>query len=112
MSEQPVSPVEVRRQIWESLVSMIRVYAHAASLNSGEYGVASTGADVWVTRDQRSLHISYSAKSGAARWILETPGPAAQGEFEIDQDGHILFPEGPRELDEAAINWVHQLGLG
>ena len=30
-------PVEVRQHVWESLVSMLRVYAHAASLNGNAY---------------------------------------------------------------------------
>ena len=34
-------PVQVRRHVWESLVSMLRVYAHAASLNGNEYVVTS-----------------------------------------------------------------------
>ena len=41
MSEMEVYPAEVRRHVWESLVSMMQVYAHAASLNGKEYVVTS-----------------------------------------------------------------------
>ena len=34
-------PAEVRHHVWESLVSMLRVYAHAASLNGNAYEVTS-----------------------------------------------------------------------
>ena len=34
-------PIEVRRHIWESLVSMLQVYANAASLNDKKYVVTS-----------------------------------------------------------------------
>ncbi len=110
MSEEPLSATEVRRHIWESLVSMLRVYAHAASLGSDAYGVSSNAVSAWVTYETSALHISYSPATGAAQWRLEKAGHDAQGEFEIDHDGRLLFPQGPVELDAAAIDWVQQLG--
>ena len=110
MSTQPISAVEVRRQIWESLVSMLRVYAHAAGLNKDAYGVASNAEAVWVTYAESTLHIVFSPKTGEAHWSLEKSGRDAKGDFLIDEHGHLVFPEGRKELDQAAIDWVHQLG--
>ncbi len=42
MSDDVDYGVQVRRQVWDSLTSMLRVYAHAAGLNAGdEYLVTS-----------------------------------------------------------------------
>ena len=110
MSPQPVSPVEVRRQIWESLVSMVRVYAHAASLGNDTYEVAATAEAVRMTTAESTLHIAYSPLSGNAQWNLRKPGHDAEGTFHIGEEGHLIFPEGEKELDAAAIDWVEQLG--
>jgi hypothetical protein len=110
VSNLPVSAVEVRRQIWESLVSMLRVYAHAAGLNQDAYGVASNAEAAWVTYAESTLHIQYSPKTGDAHWSLEKSGHDAKGDFQIDENGQVVFPEGRKELDQAAIDWVQQLG--
>ena len=110
MSDEPVSPVEVRWQIWESLVSMLRVYTHAASLNHDGYGMASHPDHVRLTHGECALYIRYSPQTGAGQWHMQSPGQDLQGSFEIDDHSQVVFPEGPRELDEAAIHWVQQLG--
>lgn len=110
MNENAASPVEVRRQIWESLVSMLRVYAHAASLNGNTYGVASNTKTAWLTSMDCVLEISYSAEDGAASWQLSQPPREVRGEeFRIEADGTLAFPGGLKELDLAAIEWVEQL---
>jgi hypothetical protein len=98
---------QVRRQVWESLVSMLQVYAHGASLNGNEYTVTSNSTAAAVKSRDRELNLSFSAESGAASWRLTGED---QGTFEIDDHGLLLFPEGPKELDTAAIDWIDQLG--
>ena len=110
MNENAASPVEVRQQIWESLVSMLRVYAHAASLNGQSYGVASNARTAWVTCMDSVLEVGYSAQDGAASWQLSQPNQRLlSGKFSIEADGSLSFPEGPKELDQAAIEWVEKL---
>jgi hypothetical protein len=110
VSSYPVSPVDVRREIWLSLLGMVRVYAHAASLNGGAYGVENSGETAWLTYAESALRLRYSPETGAADWLLEHAGQTVEGTFEIDDHGRLFFPEGPRELDEAAIHWVQQVG--
>lgn len=110
MNENAASPVEVRRQIWESLVSMLRVYAHAASLNGIVYTVTSSSDAAWLRCGGWELEISYSAEDGAASWQLSQPPREVRGEeFRIEADGTLAFPGGLKELDLAAIEWVEKL---
>jgi hypothetical protein len=110
VNENAASPIEVRQHIWESLVSMLRVYAHAASLNGNSYGVASNAKTAWVTCMDAVLEIGYSAENGGASWQLSHPDKQLLGgEFRIEADGSLAFPEGPKELDQAAIEWIEKL---
>jgi hypothetical protein len=98
---------EVRHQVWDSLVSMIQVYARAASLNGNEYAVTSSSTTAVVKCRDHELELSFSADSGAASWQLTQQD---HGTFHIDDNGILMFPEGPKELDTAAIDWIDQLG--
>jgi len=110
VNEHAASPIEVRQHIWESLVSMLRVYTHAAGLNGNSYGVASNPKTAWVTCMDAVLEVGYSAEDGAAHWQLSRSNVRLQsGEFSIEGDGSLSFPEGPKELDQAAIEWVEKL---
>ena len=48
-------PTDVRPHVWESLVSMLRVYAHAASLNGGPYIVTSGSNEATVKHEDSVL---------------------------------------------------------
>ena len=48
-------PVDVRHHVWESLVSMLRVYSHAASLHGSAYEVTA-GAESACNRGHAELH--------------------------------------------------------
>ena len=110
MSEH--GPVEVRTEVWHSLVSMLRVYAHAASLNGKPFAVSSVDFKALVKYEDSSLTISFSPEEGMATWRLIRPGRDQQGPFQIDEHGAVVFPDGPRELDTAAIDWMDQLSNG
>jgi hypothetical protein len=63
------SAIGVRREIWRSLVSMLRVYAHAAEMNHGAFQVTETsGERVVVESREGELTLSLDARSGAVRW--------------------------------------------
>jgi hypothetical protein len=111
VSEQTLHlPIDVRQQVWESLLSMLRVYAHAAGLNGDTYVVTSGSDAASVEYRGCVLDISFSADTGAAIWSLTQPARVDQGEFQMDEDGTLIFPDGAKELDTAAIDWIHQLG--
>jgi hypothetical protein len=101
----------VRREVWRSLVSMLRVYAHAASLNYGEHVVTETGSDVVVLAHlDASLEINFHPDSETAAWVLRQPGSAeTAGLFTLSHAGAIEFDGKEMELDQAAIEWIHQL---
>jgi hypothetical protein len=106
----PGSPVEVRRQIWHSLVSMLQVYAHAASLNGKAWDVVSGERSAQLNHGSCTLEVSYSADSGAGIWSLTRQQQEIRnGHFQIEADGILSFPGGPKELDAAAIDWVELL---
>jgi hypothetical protein len=111
VSEQALHlPIDVRQQVWESLVGMLRVYAHAAGLHGNAYVVTSGSDAASVEYGRCVLDICFSADTGAAIWRLTQPAGEDQGEFQIDEHGTLIFPDGPKELDTAAIDWIHQLG--
>ena len=93
-----------RREIWESLVSMLRVYASAASLGGREYQVTSGTDQAWVKHQDHLLSVCFRGEKGT--WSLGQ----TRGEFAIEEDGTLTFPGGPKALDEAAIDWMQQLG--
>ena len=104
-----LSPNEVRRQVWHSLVSMLQVYAHAASLNGRAVAVTSTEFGAVVRYEDASLTITFAALTGHATWRSLRPGREERGSFEIDEHGALNFPSGPKELDAAAIDWMDHL---
>ncbi len=89
---------------------MLQVYAHAASLNGNEYAVTSSASAAAVKYRGCELNISISAKNGVANWQLTQADRQDQGTFQIDDNGILIFPDGPKELDTAAIDWIGQLG--
>ena len=108
MSEQETSdyPAQVRGHVWESLVSMLQVYAHAASLNGKEYVVTSDSGKVSVEHEGSVLTISFRPETGEASWMVTRPECDESGEFHIDEHGALVFPAGPKALDTAAIDWI------
>ena len=99
----------VPRQIWESLVSMVKVYAHAAGLNGIPCVVTTSTDAALVARRGCTLAITCSAETGAGSWRLLHADCEEWGEFRIDEHGALVFPAGPKELDTAAIDWIDQL---
>jgi hypothetical protein len=102
-------PVEVRHHVWESLVSMLRVYAHAASLSGKEYVMTTVSNRAWVKQGDCSLIICFRPETGASTWRVIQAAQETWGEFQIEKDGLLIFPEGEKPLDEAAIDWMEQL---
>jgi hypothetical protein len=104
-----MEPIQVRSQIWESLVTMLRVYAHAASLGGKEYVVTTVANRAWVKHGDCSLVICFRPETGAASWRVIQPKWETWGAFQIEHDGALTFPEGEKPLDAAAIDWMEQL---
>ena len=102
-------PTQVRQHVWESLVSMLRVYSHAASLNGKELVVTGISDEAWVKCHGCVLALSFNPETGEATWRVTQPELETWGEFRIEEDGTLNFPAGPKPLDTAAIDWVEHL---
>ncbi len=108
-------PIEVRRHIWESLVSMLQVYANAASLNGTHYVVTSLPPVTslpnvaWVKYKDFGLRLRFSPENGEGSWSITKPEKEECGGFRIEEDGTLTFPAGPKPLDTAAIEWIEHL---
>jgi hypothetical protein len=110
MSDEEVGySVQVRRHVWDSLVSMLRVYAHAASLNGLEYVVTSDPENAWVKHQDSALSLRFSPAAGEGCWRITRLEREEWGLFRIEEDGTLNFPAGPKPLDAAAIEWIEHL---
>jgi hypothetical protein len=102
--------IQVRSQVWDSLTSMLRVYAHAASLNdASEYVVTSSSEEASVRHLESTLSLRFNSATGEGSWRITRPTREEFGEFRIEEDGTLVFPVGPKPLDQAAIDWLEQL---
>jgi hypothetical protein len=111
MSDDVDYGVQVRRQVWDSLTSMLRVYAHAAGLNAGdEYLVTGASEEALVKHRDSALSLQFRPETGEGCWRIIQPGREEGGEFRIDADGTLNSPAGPKALDAAAIEWIEHLG--
>ncbi len=104
-----VRGVRVRQEVWQSLLSMLRVYAYAASMSNGEMVVTETAPyAASLEHKGHTLVLSFDVRSG--KGSCRPPGPAqVPGDFEILEDGRLRFAGVEKQLDEAAIDWVEQL---
>ena len=103
-------PMDVRHHVWESLVSMLRVYAHAASLHGNAYEVTAGPESAWVKHQDSALSIQFGSDTGEGNWCVTHPEREECGAFRIEEDGTLTFPIGPKELDTAVIDWLDHLG--
>jgi hypothetical protein len=111
MSDGVDCEVQVRRQVWDSLTSMLRVYAHAASLNAGdEYLVTSASEEASVKHRDSALNLQFNPETGEGSWRIIQPVREEFGEFRIEADGILNFPIGSKPLHAAAIEWIELLG--
>ena len=110
MTEDVEDGVQVRRQVWDSLTSMLRVYAHAAGIHAGdEYTVASTPEEASVKHRDSALNLRFNAETGVGCWRIIQPEREEFGEFRLEADGTLNFPAGSKPLDAAAIEWIEHL---
>ncbi len=88
---------------------MLRVYAHAASLNGKELVVTGISDEASVKCHDCVLASCFHPETGEATWRVTQPEQETWGEFRIEEDGTLTFPAGPKPLDTAAIDWVEHV---
>jgi hypothetical protein len=110
VSDEEVSyPVQVRQQVWESLLSMLRVYAHASGLDGKDYVVTGSAEEALVGHQGSVLKLHFDPGTGEANWRIKKAEQEEWGEFRIEGDGSLIFPAGVKPLDTAAIEWLEHL---
>jgi|HubBroStandDraft_5_1064220.scaffolds.fasta_scaffold359897_1 hypothetical protein len=103
-------PADVRSHVWESLLSMLQVYAHAAGLNGNPYLVTTCSNVASVQHEHSVLTLHFSPDTGEGSWLVTHPEREECGAFRIDEHGALTDPVGPKEIDQAAIDWIGYLG--
>ncbi len=103
----------LQTELWVSFVSMLRSYAAAASLHTGEVGVRLDGNDVGIAAGDVQLAMHFDAESGVVSWTKRTgcSEPIA-GSFEILADGVVSVNGATRDLDHAAIDFIASVTEG
>jgi hypothetical protein len=102
--------VRVRWELWESLISMLRVYANAASLTHGEFIVTALSDAAWVQHNGYFLALRLTAADGVVSWALKGPGGVhRRRSLELLENGVLVSDREEMELDRAAIDWVEEL---
>ncbi len=100
----------VRREVWESLVSMLHVYASAASMGRGEFAVTSASDAPWVRHNGRTLGLRFNAADGLASWRMTAAGgQERRASFQILPTGALISGGEEKELDQAALEWIEEL---
>lgn len=109
-AEPGANPQHIRAEIWESLLSMLRVYAYAASVNHGEFRLTSAPPDTLrIEHEGLTLRLSLDAASGAGSWRRAEAGIERSGDLRIQDDGGLLVDGTEKDLDQAAIEWIEDL---
>jgi len=105
--------IRARREIWGSLVSLLKVYSHAASLNGEPHLVAEVAPDaVVVIAGWGELGLTFNPEQGTGSWRYEYPGERLSngwGGWQMLSDGRLDVEGKVMEIDEAVIDWIARL---
>ncbi|HEV2272909.1 MAG TPA: hypothetical protein VGR96_02015 [Acidobacteriaceae bacterium] len=109
-AEPGANPQQIRAEIWDSLLSMLRVYAYAASVNHGEFRLTFVpSGGLRIEHEQLTLLLSLDTASGAGSWRLAEAAIERSGDLRIQDDGRLLVDGTEKALDQAAIEWIECL---
>lgn len=104
---ESISAIDVRREIWRSLLSMVRVYAGLEGLRrqeSAEFIEPVLDSATVELRGVR-LELFLDIESGWGEWRVA----AEAGEFAISDSGLLHVERQQKELDIAAMEWLEKL---
>jgi hypothetical protein len=122
-----VEPVNsLRREIWKSLISMLRSYSALAGLNNDvAIKMRPANADqsdaVFFESRHATLSLIFQPATGKGTWTLrereenverdtlKNMGIAREGSFVMGEDGSLFMKRELAELDMVAIDLVSKL---
>ena len=111
MTSLSLSAAEIREELWRSLVSMLRVYASAATLSRGKCQVTEiTPGVVLLQSADAELELRFQSATGLGSWTIQPEkGLQGNGNFVLSEAGTLQMNSTEKELDQAAIEWVEDL---
>lgn len=99
----------LRREIWSSLVTVLRSYTalHAEiAIRVRTIG----GLDIALLESKHAeVELNFRATRGSGMWHLKKSGVKESGSFVIQEDGALNWSGKPMELDMAAMDLVERL---
>jgi len=104
------SDSEIRIQLWESFLSLLKSYAAAASLHGGRLEVAAISeCEALVSAGTRVLDIWCFPESGGGDWAIGRSTGEPTGDFRLNTDGTIALDGSTMDMDHAAIQLISSL---
>jgi len=101
---------DVRAELWQSFVSLLKAYAAAASFNGLEHGVlVLTENSLQIVAAPETLSVAYYQALGRGVWALTSGSDMERGTFEVNLDGSISLEESAVDMDHAAIQLIASL---
>jgi len=97
----------IETELWTSFVSLLRSYAAAGGLSSGEVHVSSTTQSVTISAFAVELEMYFDSALGQVSWQKRLESSEADsGTFVLLPEGKILIGETTKDLDHAAIDFI------
>jgi len=101
---------DVRAELWQSFVGLLKAYAAAAALGGKEHGVlVLTENSLQIVAAPEMLSVAYYQALGRGVWALTSGSDMERGTFEVNLDGTISLEEALIDMDHAAIQLVASL---
>lgn len=104
------SDSDIRIQLWDSFLSLLKSYAAAASLHGIKQEVVDVSeCEVFVTAGTHVLDIWCFADSGRGDWAIGRSAGQPVGDFQLNTDGTIALGDSTMDMDHAAIQLIASL---
>jgi len=104
------SDSEIRIQLWDSFLSLLKSYAAAASLHGVRHEVVAVSeCEAFVTAGTRVLDIWCYPDSGRGDWAIGRSTAESAGEFLLNTNGTIALGDSTMDMDHAAIQLIASL---
>jgi len=101
---------DVRAELWQSFVGLLKAYAAAASMGGHEHGVlVLTETSLQIIAAPETLSVAYYQALGRGVWALTSGTDMNRGTFEVNLDGTISLEEIAIDMDHAAIQLIASL---
>ncbi len=110
MSLATSSDSDIRIQLWDSFISLLKSYAAAASLHGLKHEVVDVSeCEIFATAGTKVLDIWCFPASGRGDWAIGRSTGEPVGDFLLNTDGTIALGGSTMDMDHAAIQLIGSL---